>query len=174
MADPASGGTEWAGWAQMFVALLALGYAIWQGKRSAEDRRQDRRDAANDLKLRARPTLVLVWDINARDCTISVTLKNVGLGPAVLERIEYHYEGERFDILTPEVFQRIIALEGMGDARAERHTPGLATGTMMPIGEPYCLFAVSNVDRGYDFTAIAQRLKFVLHYASIYGERLTA
>lgn len=168
-----------SGWAQMFVALLALWYTVNESKRSRKERHIERLAAAGqrraereaddyDRKLRARPNLSAMKELNEIERRLQYILRNDGLGPATIRELRVKYRNENIDRLD---ISRIMTEFDITECKTNGFMEGL-NNTILPAGEKLILVDITFVQAEADFRVrdVIDVIDFGASYSSIYGE----
>lgn len=161
-------------WVAIGVALLAFGAAIWQ---ACESRKQAAISREHN-KMSVLPILVhhLGWHHTHDGLVVSLTLKNVGVGVALITDRFFTVEGQRFsperksspvDELVSHIFKRtlkytIITTEFFGPAA--RIPPG-ASFTIVKL-----LFPDAHPNLREVVEAMISKVTFEVSYESVYRE----
>lgn len=160
---PLLNSSDWIALSSAVVALSALVATIWQG---LVTRRHSR--------LSVRPHID-ISTLASHVAASSITLKNGGLGPALLDRIELHGEGNTYVLRGREDFEPVllplsasIGVDEFAYNWPDKHT-------VISPGESWLLLSVyssgQNVQLAEVFLEHFGRFELVVHYRCLYGDR---
>jgi hypothetical protein len=151
----------WISGASAVVALAALGLAIWEG---SANRRHNR--------LSLLPRVRLDLDVNPQERSVTISLNNAGLGPAVFDSVEPMLDGK----LAAE-----RGIHGIGDVAVEAGIEGslryatVLVDEVLTQGSSLELLTVleSSFDEypDQDYEAAFRRIGVRVRYRSVYEER---
>lgn len=143
------------------IALCALFVTIWQG---VQNRRHNR--------LSMRP--LLHFDFLAKDGIVSISLKNTGVGPAVIKKFTVELDGKELYGNEYELLKTIIEEFEIEHLGGELYRPG-DTGQGLPVNGTYELLRVDNIEvdspQYFELMNEISRVVFRINYESVYEEK---
>lgn len=153
------------------IALCALGATFWQAHHTKRH-----------SILSVRP--LLGWHKSKRatsaGCVVTFTVKNLGLGPAVIRKRFFSLGDERFDKEIDEMglVDQVVAKAVDGKLEVPILQSGiLGTGTAVPAGSEFLIAEIllSGMSNSAAETTLRSLpdLDFVVEYESMYQERFT-
>ena len=165
-----SGPSNITDWGAIVVALLALGAAIWQGIIS---RRHNR--------ISVTPMIVhhVDTDIRRDGISVSIKIRNVGSGTALVTDRYFLLRGERFIPRTPNHLIKEIVEATIGKAlHYQIVTSGMfGPRAKIPAGAEITLATVFfpglHPDAQETIEALTDKADFVVAYKCLYGETYT-
>lgn len=125
------------------------------------------------------PYLSLSVTNNAGDDTFEMKLKNLGVGPAVIESVALDYKGERYSLTEygNEFYEFLRVMKPGLDSLDFFSSATLGRGTAIPANTHYTILAVRNSEEDYYILREAlqemqgEGLDYEIIYKSIQGER---
>ena len=154
--------SDWIAVSSAIVAFCALAIAIWQGYLTRRH---------NVLSVRPYLEVVVTSSMLAKS---HLVLKNGGLGPAVLDLVQFVYKKKTIDIRTNASyteFLKLLALD-FGDVKAEWYVPD--KHSIISPGESIQLLAVSSERDALKlkkaFDAVLSVTSVVVEYKCMYGK----
>ncbi len=131
----------------------------------------------NDLSIL--PYLQVATSNNPAVNTYSLSLKNHGVGPAIIESVILEYEGKRYDLKDYDnyLFNVLISIEPELDSVVSLDTSTLDRGIAIPANTTYLVFSVYDAENDYRLlteklhTIENKGLRYEITYKSIQEER---
>ena len=131
----------------------------------------------NDLSIL--PYLQVSESADAESNSFMISLKNHGVGPAILESVIIEYEGQRYDVkdYNDDLISLLSDIESELDSLKYFSMSTLDVGIAIPSNATYEIFSVSNSPKDYDvlteslFRLENNGLRYEIIYKSIQGER---
>lgn len=125
------------------------------------------------------PYLQVATSNNPADNTYSISLKNHGVGPAIIESVILEYNGKRYDLKDYDdyLFNVLVSIVPELDSIVSLDTSTLDRGIAIPANSTYLVFSVYDSEPEYHlFTEklhyIEENgLRFEIIYRSIQDER---
>ena len=125
------------------------------------------------------PYLQVAYSDDPSDNSYSLSLKNHGVGPAIIESVTMIYKGNRYDLqdFNDDLFTFLSSLEPELDSIVSTNTSTLDKGIALPANSTYLVFSVSDSKEDYQlFTQKLQALeegglRYEIIYRSIQNER---
>lgn len=163
------------------IALAALLLSVWSG---LESRRHNRISVTPKLALeieteteRVTRRTYLATELHGSSGSAELRLYNSGLGPAVLERMEVHVDGQKMAEDGAGGLRQAVAQLGLDEKSVYygRHPAGhtLREGShALLLGFYIGGLAYEPYERRTVFLCALRRLGLRINYESIYGERL--
>lgn len=149
--------------AATFTAMAALAIAVWDNVQTREH---------NRLSIAPRLTI----DMSRENSVTRLTVRNDGIGPALVDRMIIRFEdsGRTTETETWEEVGAAVAAAGHSFQSSWLFTPGDAIG----IDRSFTLLAVVEDSGGGDgrvtTSQLIGRIGILIEYGSIYGETWTA
>ncbi|MGI9546329.1 MAG: hypothetical protein ACR2MM_03765 [Flavobacteriaceae bacterium] len=125
------------------------------------------------------PYLQVATSDNPTANSYSLSLKNHGVGPAIIESVVMEYEGERRDIADFDnyLFNYLQSIAPELDSIKNSDTSTLDKGIAIPANSTYLVFNVTSSEKDYQllteklFALEENGLRFEIIYKSIQNER---
>ena len=131
----------------------------------------------NDLSIL--PYLQIATSANSTIGDYSLSLKNHGVGPAILESVSFEYQGKEYDLkdYNDELFEFLKTIAPGLDSIGDINTSTMDKGIALPANTTYILMSVSNSPK--DFQILTKNiydlerngLNYQIIYKSIQNER---
>lgn len=151
----------WPTLVPVLISILALSLTIWQGWMTRKHNR-----------LSTKPFLDFSWQLNS-EFQLSCELKNLGLGPALIQKVRYFIEGEEIVIEGRHSYQLLFAKLDLDTLIKKIPVTHIHPGTAFSIGHSECIFDLSSSSllEGEN-KLISEKFKALslqVEYESIYG-----
>ncbi|MEN8788392.1 MAG: hypothetical protein ABF293_12775 [Flavobacteriaceae bacterium] len=125
------------------------------------------------------PYLQMATSDNPAANAFSLSLKNHGVGPAIIESVNLEYKGKKYDLkdYNDYLFNVLITISPELDSIKSLDTSTLDRGIAIPANSNYLVFSVFDSKEDYDLltrelnTFIREGLRFEIIYKSIQDER---
>ena len=123
------------------------------------------------------PYLQLSTSIDEENYTISLSIQNYGVGPAIIESVKLQYKGEEYDLkdYNNYFFNFIKSLDSSFDSINQVDNSSLDPGMAIPPNTNYSIYEITSIN-GYDkilsrLALIEKDLFYEIRYKSIQDER---
>ncbi|MGB5236879.1 MAG: hypothetical protein WBM43_14370 [Flavobacteriaceae bacterium] len=124
------------------------------------------------------PYLQLAYSNNPAENSYSLSIKNHGVGPAIIESVTMEYKGKQYDLsdFDDDLYTFLVSLEPELDSVVSTDTSTLNKGIAIPANSSYLIFNV--YDSKKDYLLFTQKLKeleenglrYEIKYRSIQNE----
>lgn len=158
---------DWNAIAAVSSAVIALSALIF----SVSESRRNQRNA----RLGVIPALNVSCHIEENDFVFQ--LRNVGIGPAVLNTGYLMVEGQKFDIASPTALMLYTVCAAGHEFEGTRSATGVSVGTIIPPGNSLNIFSIPKRDVtkesgawADEFLAVIAKTGCVVIYRSLYEE----
>lgn len=125
------------------------------------------------------PYLQIATSNNPADNTYSLSLKNHGVGPAIIESVNLEYNGRRYDLKDYDeyLFNVLIEIAPELDSIESLDTSTLDKGIAIPANTTYLVFSVYDSEEDYSLLTKTLHsiekggLQYEIVYRSLQNER---
>ncbi len=131
----------------------------------------------NDLSIL--PYLQVATSSSSVSHSYTLTLKNHGVGPAILESVKLHYKGKSYDVsdYNNELFDLLKVLSPEMDSITLPSTSTLDKGIAIPANTTYEILSVANSEKNYKiltenlYKLEEEGMRYEIVYKSIQDEK---
>ena len=131
----------------------------------------------NDLSIL--PYLLVSESVDGESSSFMISLRNHGVGPAILESVIMEYDGKRYDVkdYNDDMISLLRSLSSELDSLKFYSMSTLDVGIAIPANTTYEIFSVNNSPKDYQILTEAlfnlenNGLRYEITYKSIQGER---
>jgi hypothetical protein len=147
----------------IFIALCALGVSIWQGV-----------ETRKNYRLSVTPKLSIDTDWISGSDEIGISVRNKGIGPAIIQCIEFEKDNQLFKSKsTVRDYSRFIAINYLSGTNITTYNWDLFPDEALAVGETANLYCLNNahthdVDKILQFRKILVGTRIRIEYKSIY------
>ena len=141
------------------LGFVALGISWWQVRRSD-----------THAKLNVRPYLSITRSKNEQDALIRVTVKNCGLGPAIISAYGMTVNNEKVSVSQMEHFQNVLKSAGVVGMKVDQGS--FLPGDVISSNDEMMLLIVNKArfEEGQDLDSFMRRVNFCIDYRSVHGD----
>lgn len=149
-----------------FIALCALFTTVWQ---SHLTRRHN--------KLSVKPSLSFDENIQQNGVDVKYSVKNAGLGPAIIKVFALVIDGKKYSITTAEDVYRAFEILGIKLHEYDWSMQLFKAGSSIAVDEIFDLLSFPKCTLDVEFNQklrdVLPRLDFHIEYECFYGNRFT-
>ncbi len=128
-------------------------------------------------RVQVKPYLDLTWVSTLND-GFKCSLKNYGVGPAYVEKVNYYLDDEKYEVESSDDFKGLIVEVGLGNQPLEARYCHLHKHSALSSSEEISLFELTYVEnKEYNKVGIVKCLKRIsvtVEYECSYGLKFTS
>lgn len=125
------------------------------------------------------PYLVVSTSDDPKDYTYELHLKNLGVGPAIIESVKVSYQGRAYDLADYNyaMHQCLADIDPRLDSLEDFSFSTLNQGLAIPANETYTIISIQHSQKNYDIitqsleSLLSQGLDYEIIFRSIQNER---